>query len=213
MSEICQENASYMYGTCSQSSHISIQWMRKGENRSMMPAKNRSEDTLIEWRHIYCHLEEHLTISRKLWSNKEEMRFVNYFLGWMIMIFWKDEDDGAIGPMDKIVHSLTDTESKRIEKKVARFFYATSTSFNKVGHPTFKEMAQSMRKPYEPPSRKRLSGKLLTDEYTEVTIIAKCNWINPLAFRQHRVTKDDYQMHQVSHLLLMVGKTVTNNPS
>lgn len=70
--------------------------------------------------------------------------------------------------MDKMVHTMTEKEKEKIDKRVSEYFYATLTPFNRIEHKTFKRMVRALRQPYHPPSRKQLGGKLLNQSFKEV---------------------------------------------
>lgn len=70
--------------------------------------------------------------------------------------------------LDSFVTKTTRSEKEILDEQIARFIYATNSSFRVVEHEEFKKTVQLLRPGYTPPSRQDVAGKLLN------TVHAKC---------------------------------------
>jgi Protein of unknown function (DUF 659)/hAT family C-terminal dimerisation region len=70
--------------------------------------------------------------------------------------------------LDNFVTKTTRSEKEILDEQIARFVYATNSSFRIVEHEEFKKTVQLLRPGYTPPSRWDVAGKLLN------TVHAKC---------------------------------------
>lgn len=61
----------------------------------------------------------------------------------------------------------TSQQKDSLDLQVARFVYATNTSFRSVEHPQFIRLLEQLRPGYNPPSRKAIGGSLLDTVYIE----------------------------------------------
>lgn len=75
--------------------------------------------------------------------------------------------------MDNFAVRTSTMEKKNIDEQVARFIFATNSSFRIVEHPEFKKACSLLRPGYEPPNRRQIGGKLLDDVYLGVIENAK----------------------------------------
>lgn len=55
-----------------------------------------------------------------------------------------------------------------LDDKVARFFYSCNIPFSAVDHPSFQDLAESLRPGYKPPTRKALAGSLLDSVFDKL---------------------------------------------
>ena len=63
---------------------------------------------------------------------------------------------------DSFVSNTSAQERDQLDVLVARFFIATNTLFNRVGHPTFPALVSALRSSYRPPNRHVLAEDLGT---------------------------------------------------
>lgn len=82
---------------------------------------------------------------------------------------------GTDRTLDSYLVKSTLLQKMSLDKQVARFIFATNTSFRSVDHPEFIKLVQDLRPGYIPPTRKDISGHLLDTIHEEEKL--KCSTI------------------------------------
>jgi hypothetical protein len=70
--------------------------------------------------------------------------------------------------MEPFIDKVTAAEAKKLDAALARMIYATGIPLSTVNHPAFVDFVKLLRPSYAVPSRDRLSGELLDEEYLAV---------------------------------------------
>ena len=71
------------------------------------------------------------------------------------------------------IDSTTEEQKKHYDQKCARFIFENCLPFSVVESPSFKDFVKSIRPSYNPPTRKKVAGPLLLDEYEELKTSVK----------------------------------------
>ena len=69
---------------------------------------------------------------------------------------------------DNAVISTSNAYVDKINKQIARYFFATNTPFLHVKHPEFIKLCQLLWPGYKPPTRKQLGGNILDQVHNTV---------------------------------------------
>jgi hypothetical protein len=72
------------------------------------------------------------------------------------------------GDMRDMVVITILSQKEILEEKVAKFFYGCNIPFNVVEHPLFKDLVQSLRPGFTPPTRKKLGDQLLNKVHSNL---------------------------------------------
>ena len=78
-----------------------------------------------------------------------------------------------LGDMKTFVKTTTANEKQAIDVQVARFIYATNSSFNLVENEEFLALIEMLRPGYRPPSRKEIGSELLELVYEKIYAVCK----------------------------------------
>lgn len=70
--------------------------------------------------------------------------------------------------ISKFVIRTSDKDKKSFDVQIAKYIYATNSSFAFVEHKEFKKMIQLIRPGYKPPNRDQIGSKLLDQVFDEV---------------------------------------------
>ena len=65
------------------------------------------------------------------------------------------------------IDSTTEEQKKHYDQKCARFIFENCLPFSVVESPSFKDFVKSIRPSYNPPTRKKVAGPLLLDEFSQ----------------------------------------------
>lgn len=108
--------------------------------------------------------------------------------------------------LDSFVTKTTKAEKEVLDEQIARFIYATNSSFRLVEHEEFKKTLQLLRPGYNPPSRHDVAGRLLD------TVHAKCLKTGELALKGKSVCMSLDGWSNV-HNEPIICATITTNES
>lgn len=81
--------------------------------------------------------------------------------------FIPNKKQKVIESLDSYIVRSTASQRKVLDEQVARFVYATNTSFRSVEHSQFVKLVQQLRPGYNPPNRHEIGGHLLDTIYNE----------------------------------------------
>ena len=79
----------------------------------------------------------------------------------------------CLGDIKTFVKTTTANEKQAIDVQVARFIYATNSSFNLVENEEFLALIEMLRPGYRPPSRKEIGSELLELVYEKIYAVCK----------------------------------------
>ncbi|CAI6351030.1 unnamed protein product [Macrosiphum euphorbiae] len=70
--------------------------------------------------------------------------------------------------MNTFIYRTSPSEKIKLDHQIAKYIYATNSSFSYVEHPEFKRMIEMLRPGYIPPNRDNIGNKLLNETFVTI---------------------------------------------